>query len=730
LHGVRQDASGTTAKHLLTVVLAFRFVHMEPYVMMRSLLTVLSLLALTTTAQMAQKAKPAKPSPSTGRGNTVLATVGKEPVLYADVERAFQKNMNRRDTRLTDVPRDTMLDFLRLYTNYRLKVLDARRRGFDKDSAVLRDIASNRKLLSETFLFDKLIADARVDELVRRRQQELELGIILCAVSDPETNTVDSARSFNKALAVIELLNKGASFERVARDSSDDRETANRGGRLPWITGGSVIKMVEDEAYSLAVGSHSKRPVGSRHGYFIVRIFRAEPRQAIKVRHILLSTTGERDSAANEAFADEVLSLVRMRPEQAKAELAKRGIKATNDIFADLALAYSDDKSSGAKGGALGTYYTRSGGLETTNARLAKEFEDGMFALRDGEVSGKVRSMFGIHIIRRDSTRKQDPMADRDNAKKTYRRLYFEEDKRTVIDSLKRSWGYAWNAPALERLLAAIDTTKNTNDTTWVENIPSDLLAQPLYRAGAGSLTVRQFTDSLRRRVDMRGYTLNRSGLERAANKIIDPLVIDRATSDLEKAHADFRSLMQEFSDGILLFKVEEQEVWSKIGFDSVEARKYYDSTSTRWKTEQRYTYTEVYVSSDSLANELLSKINSGADIASVAEQHTERGGMREKRGQVVDAEPRRNKIADKLKTEAVSEGSIIGPFSHERGYSIVRLDGIKPPRQKTFEEASGDLAPSFQDMTQRRLQEAWLSRVRTVFPVVVNNANVNALYK
>ncbi len=697
--------------------------------MMRSFLIVLALATLTSSTLVAQRSKASKPS-SSSRDNLVLATVGKESVLYGDVERAFQKNMNRRDTRLADVPRDTMLDFLRLYTNYRLKVLDARRRGFDKDSAVVRDIASNRKLLSETFLFDKLIADARVDELVRRRQQELELGIILCAVSNPETNSVDSARSYNKALAVIDLLNKGAAFDRVARDSSDDRETGGRGGRLPWITGGSVIKMVEDEAYSLAVGTHSKRPVGSRHGYFVVRVFRAEPRQAIKVRHILLSTTGERDSAANERFADELLAILRQPAAQANAELAKRGIATTGDVFADLAVAYSDDKASGAKGGALGTYYTRSGGLETTNARLAREFEDGMFALRDGETSGKVRSMFGIHIIRRDSTRKQDAVADRDNAKRTYRRLYFEEDKRTIIDSLKRSWGYAWNLPALTRMLNAIDTTKNTNDTTWVDKIPADLMSQTMFLANNNTLTVRQFADSLRRRTDMRGYTLNRAGMERAINKMMDPVVIDRATSDLEKSHADFRSLMQEFSDGILLFKVEEQEVWSKLKFDTLEARTFYDSTRSRWNTETRYSYTEVYVASDSLAKALRARIDAGAKIADIAAEFTERSGMRETRGSVVDAEPRRNKIADKLRNEALREGAVVGPFPHERGYSIVRVDAIKPPRQKAFEEAIGDLAPSFQDMMQRRLQEAWLNRVRAVYPVVVNNASVNSLYK
>jgi len=686
------------------------------------------LVAAVPAASQKQTKKPAA-SAQSSKTSVVLATVGPEKVLYADVERAFQKNMNRRDTKLTDVPRDTMLDFLRLYTNYRLKVLDAKRRSFDRDTNVQRDIQSNRKLLSETFLFDKLIADARVNELVRRREQELDLGIVLCAVIDPTTNAVDSARSYNKALAVVDLLNKGASFERVARDSSDDRETAVRGGRLPWITGGSIIKTVEDEAYLLSANGHSKRPVGSRHGYFVVKVFRAEPRTAIKVRHILLTSTGERDSAANESFADDLLSILRMRTDAASAELRKRGITSSGDVFTDLAIAYSDDKASGAKGGSLGAYYTRSGGIETNNARLAKEFEEGMFALRDGEISGKVRSMFGIHIIRRDSTRKNDIVAERDNAKRTYRRLYFEEDKRTIIDSLKRSWGYSWNSTSLERLTALIDSSKNTNDTAWSNNIPEAVRALQLYRAGSQSFTVRQFIDSLRRRSDMRGYTINRAGFERAMNKIIDPIVINRATEDMERTHPDFASLMQEFADGILLFKVEELEVWSKLKFDTVEARKHYDTTQTRWLTDTRYSFTEVHVSSDSLAQVLRARIDAGEDIAAIAEQLTERTGKRELRGRWNNVEPKRNKIAEQLKEKGTRVGAIVGPIPFERGYSVVRVENIDPPRQKTFDEAIGDLAPSYQDSQQKRLQEFWLSGVRKIYPVTINNSAINTLY-
>lgn len=250
---------------------------------------VLALLVSGTLAASAQSSsskskasKKSKPTSAASIDAQVLASVGAEQILYSDVDRAFRKNMNRRDTRLVDVPRDTALEFLRLYTNYRLKVHDARDRGIDQDDAVRNDILSNRRLLSETFFFDKKVADGRIAQLMDRRTRELEIGIILCSISDPATRNVDSAASKAKAERLIASLRKGADFEQLAKDSSDDRETSAKGGRLPFITGGSMIKAVEDAAYGLKDGQFSAAPVESRFGFFIIKLFRSQPRSLVR----------------------------------------------------------------------------------------------------------------------------------------------------------------------------------------------------------------------------------------------------------------------------------------------------------------------------------------------------------------------------------------------------------------------------------------------------------------
>lgn len=691
---------------------------------------VLAILCIACTQMFAQKKTNKTSSPVVNSFDAlVLATVGSEKVMYADVERAFQKNMTRRDTRMSQVPKDTAMDFLRLYTNYRLKVASAKERGMHKDSAVMADIENNRRLLSETFYFDKVVADARVTELAKRRTQELQIGIILCAIQNTETKLWDTVGSKRKAEDIIKQLSNGGDFQKIAREQSDDKETGSNGGMLPWISGGSIIKAVEDEAYSLPVGKHSAKPVDSRFGFFIVKVFNQVPRTSVKFRHILLQAKDGRDSLATMALADSLVKLLRSPKAKQRELLKSRGITTEGDAFTEVAKKYSNDEASAEKGGYLGSYYSRSGGLEANGTRLLAEFEHGVYGLKDGEISDKVKTIFGWHIIIRDSTKIPNELVERDVAKRTYRRLYFEEDKRAVYDSLKMAYGYQWDAATFKAFMNTIDTTKNTQDTAWWKVVPTDLATRSIFNSPKKKLTVNDFTDSLRRRMDMRGYTLNRSGMERAINKLYDAEVLDQATSVLENKYPDFAALMQEFYDGILLFKVEEQEVWSKLKFDTVDAKVFYESTKSRWISEPKYRYSEIYVLQDSILNEVQRRLKAGESFESVAAAYTQRDGARDKNGSMGAQSPRTSKIAHVIESERPSIGSVSAPISIDKGHSVYRFDGPEAPHVKSFEEALPELAPAYQDALQKRLTEQWLSDVRKRNPVVMNEANIQTIW-
>ena len=119
----------------------------------------------------------------------------------------------------------------------------------------------------------------------------------------------------------------------------------------------------------------------------------------VHVEHILLKTTGKTDAEVAE---------IRKKAEDVLAK-ARKGAN-----FEELAKQYSEDDTSKVKGGDLGWII---------KGQTVPEFEQAAFALKPGEISGLVKSMFGFHIIK---------MVEREEA----RTRSFEEVKGTIVPIL------------------------------------------------------------------------------------------------------------------------------------------------------------------------------------------------------------------------------------------------------------------------------------------------------
>ena len=120
----------------------------------------------------------------------------------------------------------------------------------------------------------------------------------------------------------------------------------------------------------------------------------------VKVAHILFKTTGKNPT--------EIADI------QKKAEDVLKQIKGGAD-FGELAKKDSDDGSA-SKGGELGW---------VVRGQTVKEFEDNAFAMKPGEVSGLVKTVYGIHIIKLED-------------KQTAHLQTFDEVKGTIIADLEK----------------------------------------------------------------------------------------------------------------------------------------------------------------------------------------------------------------------------------------------------------------------------------------------------
>ena len=658
----------------------------------------------------------AKAAESDKLNDVILAKVGSENITYGELESAYKKNMNRDKANLEKIPRDSLEEFLDLYINYRLKVHDAIQRGFEKDSAVVADIKQNRQLLSESFYYDNELVKKNVAEMLDRREWEYKVAIILIGYDSPNPSPEDSAKVYQEAQETLKKLREGADFGQMAKEVSDDKESAKNDGVISaWITSGKVQRPIEDAIFSVKeAGKIYPGLVDTRYGYFIIKVIRRETREFIRGSHILLSEGMPNDSTAVKKRADSILNL----------------IKSGEKTFEEAAEEFSDDPATAMNGGDLGVWYSRSGGLGESGRNLAPPFEEALYSLKDGQISGVVQTDFGYHIIRRDSTKQMDPDEEKEDLRMTYKRLYFENDKRNLLDSLKDDYGYEPYVIVMDKFLNSIDSSKTNLTQNWDENIPEELMDKPLFKIADETFTVSEFIKEFNSNNNFRGFPLDRKGVNRAIEKITDEIAFNKATKDLESDYPEFRALMKEFRDGILLFRVEAMEVWDKLKFDSTLARKYYDTTKSNYMTEPTYDISEIYVISDTLANEIYDKLKDGADFAELAAEFTQRSGFREKEGKRGKLVPGKSDLADLAEEKGMKAGDISDPIEYDRGYVILKVNEFAPVRQKTFEEAIPDFAPDFQDLVQKDLSKKWLSQLREKYSVKIYDDNIEKIYK
>jgi peptidyl-prolyl cis-trans isomerase D len=181
-----------------------------------------------------------------------------------------------------------------------------------------------------------------------------------------------------------------------------------------WFRRGELTPGTDSVVFSAKVGD----VVGPRleaDGYHLTKILdqRKSEKDYVRASHILFSFEGEKDTNALKATARDV------------AVQAKAG-----KDFSVLAKQFSKDPGSAGRGGDLGWF---------TKGRMVKEFESAIFKMKVGEVTGPVRTQFGLHIIKLNNK-------DTREVKVANIILPITPSSQTKNDVFERSRDFAYNA--------------------------------------------------------------------------------------------------------------------------------------------------------------------------------------------------------------------------------------------------------------------------------------------
>lgn len=139
-----------------------------------------------------------------------------------------------------------------------------------------------------------LVTDAKVktayDAVIAKQkpEEEVKASHILLKTED-------------EAKAVIDQLNKGGDFAKIAAEKSTDKGSAAQGGELGYFTQATMVPAFAKAAFSMKPGEVSKTPVKTDFGYHVIKVEdkrKAQPVALEKVRPQIEAQLG--DQAANE----------------------------------------------------------------------------------------------------------------------------------------------------------------------------------------------------------------------------------------------------------------------------------------------------------------------------------------------------------------------------------------------------------------------------------------------
>ncbi|MDZ4824722.1 MAG: peptidylprolyl isomerase [Flavobacteriales bacterium] len=603
----------------------------------------------------------------------VILTVDNYAITLEEFENIYRKN--NRDSAITQQSLD---EYMELFINFKLKVAAARENGLDTVKKFIQELEGYRGQLARPYLTDSDLLNDLVNEAYQRQTEEIRASHILIKV-EQDAAPEDTLRAFQKIIALRERVVRGEDFTQIARgqDGSEDPSAKDNGGDLGYFSAFRMVYPFEDAAYNTPVGSVSA-PVRTRFGYHIIKVMDRRPaRGEMHAAHITIT-----DKKGGPADAE-----ARIREVHAKLLAGEK--------FEDLALKYSEDGSSNKKGGELPRF---------TTGKMVEEFENQAFSLKhDGDISSPFKtSEYGWHIVKRLDHK---PIAtlkevEKELKNKVSKDARAEKTKSSFVQKLKREYNYSMNEAALKTMSLAADT----NVFNGKIKVKKKLLKKPLYTINGEVHKVKEFYDYLASRKGVRTKLTPQEYVMAEGKDFCEDAIIAYEDRRLEEKHPAFRLLMNEYREGILLFELTDQKVWSKAVKDSVGLQQFYNANQEKYTWPERVDAVIYTTASPEIAKQLRKYLAEGRDKSGIAGE--------------LNKESKLN-IQIEEGIFARDEKEVLGLTPWQTGMSadvpyngqivIVQVNKILEPSPKKLEEARGLITSDYQAW----LEQQWIQELR-----------------
>lgn len=618
-----------------------------------------------------------------------LLTINNEKIASKEFLKIYQKNLSLvKDKNKTDVD-----DYLKTFIDYKLKVTEARKQGFDKKDSYLKELEGYREQLVKNYMTDSQASEKLLRQAYDRLKDEINATHILVRVSSNAT-PVDTLYAYRK---IYDL------YEKATAQNFDSLRTVVHNGKEVFgeeLGYFSVFRMVypfESEAYRIKPGKVS-RPFRTRFGYHILKVNdRRKNRGETEVAHIMINSSED----------------------PAKQEQARKRIQdiykrlQNGSDFKILARQFSEDQGTAIKGGKLPKF--------AAGRLSSKKFEDMAFGVQPGEFSEPFETKFGWHIVK---GIQQFPIGSFVEEKDRLETLLKKDQRSRILSTsflnkLKEQYGFKVNTENKNAILAMVND--DFYKRQWIYDKTAAVLKDKILRIKDSAYTTLKFASWLRQKQFKLRNDFDTLDFNKLFDEFSEELLLQYHEDNLENENEEFASILNEYREGLLLFDIMQEEVWDAARTDSVGLQEFYR------KNDKEYTWKpRVNLRRASYENKAVTDV-----LKKIMTQETNLETLQDLTNEIPT-------LKDVIFTAAILEvGDYRLPEDYKMskewysgkdatGFLLIRTIETLESQVKSFEDAKGTVMSDYQNY----LENEWLNSLRKTYEVKVNKKELKNLKK
>ena len=476
--------------------------------------------------------------------NDELFKVNDSVVLIDEFNRVYNKNIDLID----DKNQKDFESYLDLFVNYKVKLAEAYELKFHEDPKYKTELNKYAKQLQNTYLTDKKSEEKFLKEAYERTKYEVNVSHILIRIDENNNDTIQ---------IVEKLKSLRSSFLNLSIDEFNKKYNQDNQMIVENLGYFSAFKMIynfENMAYKTPVGEVSS-PFRTRFGFHILKVNdKRNSLGEVTVGHIM--TYKNKDGAL-----DRIKNI---------SDSIKKGTS-----FEFLAKKYSEDKNSSFKGGRLAPF--SSGQINSI------PFENAAFDLVEkNQISDPVETKYGWHLIK---------LYDKKNVKE------FDEIKFQLLNKLKKSsrfnivsesfysfllnrYSLSYENKNLNYFISILDSSYITGEWNIPENIDEEKILITIHDKILKYIDFATFLEDNQKRgssmpINQLVYDLYK--------KFIDYNTLEVYKNNLEKENSDYRFIIKEYREGLLLFNLMQEKIWTLKVSDSTQLKSFFENNRDKY---------------------------------------------------------------------------------------------------------------------------------------------------